>query len=313
MGDTLYTTLEKQGNISIITQMTKANKHGRIKRISKNEYVVLATGEVKEYETHAENRAGNKKSLMRTFATIRGLINTNAADPRKVKFITLTYKENMTDPQQLYKDFKAFWQRLMYYHDKKGWQHPLYLIVIEPQQRGAFHGHLLLFYDVNAPFIPNVDFEKIWRHGFTKISKIDHVDNLGAYLTAYLTDIAIDAEEGDEDVVEIDGKKKSIIKGGRLHMYPTGMKIYRCSQALKRPEKRSITTQQAEAHRQSHRPTYAVTRTLRDPASGFETVIYKEWFNDALNDDYQMDCAKMSKNYIDKISPPEGIPTKGRK
>lgn len=282
MEEELYTTLETQGNISVITQMTKANRHGRVKRLSKNEYLDIGTGEIKEYQTHAENREGNKKSLLRTFATIRGLVNANATNPRKVKFITITYKENMTDSKRLYKDFKAFWQRLLYYHDKKNLERPLYLLVVEPQARGAWHGHLLLFYRERwAPYIPKSELESVWGHGFVKISNVENIDNLGAYLSAYLADVAVDADEDDEDTVEIDGKKKSIIKGGRLHLYPTGMKIYRCSQALKRPQKRQISQREAEAHRREHAPSYATTRTLKDPQTGFETTVYKEWFNDA--------------------------------
>lgn len=284
MKNELYTTLETQGNISVITQMTNVNKRGRVKRISKTEYVDIATGEVREYKNHATTRAGNKKSLLRTFATIRGLINANATDPEKVKFLTLTYAENMTDPKRLYRDFKSFWQRLLYWHDKEGYERPLYLLVVEPQARGAWHGHLLLFYEKEerAPFIPKEDLkEKIWRHGFVSVRDVERVDNLGAYLSAYLSSIAIDADEGNENAVEIDGQKKAIIKGSRLSLYPPSMKIYRASRSLKRPQKRQISSQEAEEHRREHNPTYATTRTIKDPETGFETTVHKEWFNDA--------------------------------
>lgn len=36
--------------------------------------------------------------------------------------------------------------------------------------------------------------------------------------------------------VEIEGNKKKFIKGGRLHLYPTGMRIYRKSKGIKEPE-----------------------------------------------------------------------------
>lgn len=279
MDGDLYTTIERQGNITVITQMTKANKRCRAKRISKDEYVNLSTGEICEYERHGESRADNKKSLLRTFDKIRGLVNTNATDPRKVKFITLTYAENMTDPRQLYTDFKSFWQRLLYWHKKNDWKKPEYLIVIEPQQRGAFHGHLLLFYPSKAPFFPEGELEQVWGHGFVKISKIDRVDNLGAYLSAYLTDIAVDADEDDEDIIEIDGQSKARIKGGRLGLYPPSMNLYRCSRGLKRPQKRCMSQREAEAYLSEHTPSHAITRTLKDPQTGFETTIHKQWFN----------------------------------
>lgn len=280
MNGDLYTTIERQGHITVITQMTKANKRCRAKRISKDEYVNLSTGEICEYERHGETRADNKKSLLRSFAKIRGLVNANATNPRKVKFITLTYAENMRDPKRLYKDFKAFWQRLLYWHKKHGWKKPEYLIVIEPQQRGAFHGHLLLFYPTQAPFFPEGELEEVWKHGFVKISKIEHVDNLGAYLSAYLSDIAVDADEDDPAAVEIDGKPKAIIKGGRLSLYPPSMNLYRCSRGLKRPQKRPASQREVDAYRAEHSPSYALTRTLKDPQTGFETTIHKEYYND---------------------------------
>ena len=37
--------------------------------------------------------------------------------------------------------------------------------------------------------------------------------------------------------VEIEGSKKKFIKGGRLHLYPTGMRIYRKSKGIEEPER----------------------------------------------------------------------------
>lgn len=36
--------------------------------------------------------------------------------------------------------------------------------------------------------------------------------------------------------VEIDGSKKKFIKGGRLHLYPTDMRIYRKSKGIEEPK-----------------------------------------------------------------------------
>lgn len=279
-GEYLYTTLERQGHVSVLTQMTRANRTCHAVRVSKTEYMLTSTGTVKEFERHAENRAGNKKSLLNTFAKIRGIVNANVTDPRRVKFVTLTYAENMTDPKQLYCDFKSYWQRLLYWHKKRGWSRPEYILVVEPQQRGAWHGHLLLIYPDKAPFFPEGEIDQVWRHGFVKISRIDHVDNLGAYLSAYLSDIAIDAEEGDEDAVMIDGERKAIIKGGRLHMYPPGMNIFRCSRGVKRPQKTVITEAAADAHREQYEVLHETSRALRDPQTGFETEIRQQWFDD---------------------------------
>jgi hypothetical protein len=37
------------------------------------------------------------------------------------------------------------------------------------------------------PYIQSDDLQKIWTHGFVKINAIDDVDNVGAYVTKYMT------------------------------------------------------------------------------------------------------------------------------
>ena len=72
------------------------------------------------------------------------------------------------------------------------------------------------------------------------------VDNIGAYLTAYLTDLEFTPEtkhfaHGLEVVtkeVGVEGKKvsKKFIKGARCFLYPPGMNLYRKSKGIKFPE-----------------------------------------------------------------------------
>lgn len=40
----------------------------------------------------------------------------------------------------------------------------------------------------DLPYIPHEELEKIWGHGFVGINKIDHVDNVGAYMTRYMAE-----------------------------------------------------------------------------------------------------------------------------
>ena len=75
------------------------------------------------------------------------------------------------------------------------------------------------------------------------------MDNVGAYLTAYLGDMDVnDAFKNNSDEiqrcldgsatiksVEIDGDKKYYIKGARLSLYPANFNMYRCSRGIKRP------------------------------------------------------------------------------
>ena len=91
------------------------NTGGYIRKISKDFYYDIRSGEVKEYNHSATSRKDNKSSIKRTMSNLRKLINTNITDYRKVIFVTLTYKENMTDPKQLYNDVRKFHQKLKIY------------------------------------------------------------------------------------------------------------------------------------------------------------------------------------------------------
>jgi len=88
----------------------------------------------------------------------------------------------------------------------------------------------------------------MWGNGTARVKAIKKVGDPGSYLTAYLGDIEFSRKNlvilRDKGVligsleyrdVEINGKKKSFIKGGRLHFYPTGMKIFRKSKGIKEP------------------------------------------------------------------------------
>jgi len=94
------------------------------------------------------------------------------------KFITLTFKENVTDVKQANKEFKKFIQRLRYRYGKNF----KYANVIQFQKRGAVHYHMMS----DLPYIPHEDLEKIWGKGFVYVNKITHVDNVGAYMIRYM-------------------------------------------------------------------------------------------------------------------------------
>lgn len=100
--------------------------------------------------------------------------NFNAMD----KFITLTFAENVKDLDEANKQFKQFIQRMRYrYGEFK------YGIAVEFQERGAVHYHMIS----NLPYIPKKKLAEIWRQGIVRINAIDHVDNVGAYISKYMT------------------------------------------------------------------------------------------------------------------------------
>ena len=237
-------TVTHMGNITEISYMTKHNSQPRTIKVSEDEYVVVDTGEVKKYAKKSENRSQSENSIRKTMRRIRELIQTNVTDPKKVRWITLTYRENMTDTKRLYEDFRRFNQRLIYQLTSCGIEKPSYICIAEPQGRGAWHMHILYIWKNSpAPFIHNDAFADLWGHGFTKIKALKGTDNIANYLMCYLTDIEIAPELKEyipddmlKEVTE-NQQKKSIVKGGRLHMYPVNFNIVRHSNDIKYPKK----------------------------------------------------------------------------
>lgn len=85
----------------------------------------------------------------------------------------------MSDVKECNQLFKKFIMRLNYKLNQK----IKYLAVIEFQERGAVHYHVLS----DIPYIPQKELQDIWGHGFVYINAVKHVDNIGAYIVKYMT------------------------------------------------------------------------------------------------------------------------------
>lgn len=204
------------------------------RRISKTEYVT-ENGEIKEYEKHSTNRAENLTSIKNTMKSLRRLIQNNFFGKPNELWVTLTYAENQTDNEQVTKDFKVFMKKL-----RRRYKGIEYIVVLEPQKRGAWHLHVL-FKQIDAKklYIPFDELSKLWGHGYVYVKKVNESDNVAAYVTAYLTNVEVDGTENvnDDEVYTSPKNNKRYIKGGRLHLYPRDMRFYRHSRGLKKPEK----------------------------------------------------------------------------
>lgn len=278
------------GNIIEIMYSEKKSNGNSIIKLNANEYMDSITGEIKEY-THTDNRSQSKNELRKTFKKIRDIINCNVSKPQNCKWITLTYRDNMTDTKRLYNDCRKYIQRLKY---KYG--HFEYIQVAEPHASGEWHVHMIMIFDKKAPFINNdTEMAPLWGQGHTKTQKLDNVDNLGAYLSAYLGDICLEEIEGKtlttnelngilgKDIYKKDGK--SIIKGGRLHFYPTGFNIYRCSRGIKRPIVEKMTEENAKKKVGSAKLTFQKTIQLENEDNGFQNTLNYRYYNMTLKND----------------------------
>lgn len=241
-----HVQLKTMGNIYEVRCMSCQSPKIPILKLDKDYFLEITTGEIREFK-HADRRTDNLASVAQSLKHLREYINTNVTDPRKSLFITLTYAENMQSAETLYNDFRKFNMRLSYYLRKSGLPPYEYIVAIEPQARGSLHAHLILIFPVNAPFIHHEKLATLWGHGFVKIKALKNVDNIGAYLSAYLGDMELDEAlttfntkcKGFKLVESIDehGSKqsKAVIKGARLKLYPKGFRLFRKSRGIKPP------------------------------------------------------------------------------
>ena len=212
-------------------EMTTANgqQEQTIKVIEGKRYVNLDTGEIHDMDTSNNSRFDNLKSTKQTMKKLRRIIAHNFTGGKNQLWITLTYRDHVTETAIVYMDFKAFIRRI-----RNQFGNVDYITVIEPQASGRWHLHVLLKNDSELT-IPNNDLAKMWGKGFTKTKRLKRADKVGNYLIAYLSNLQI----GDEG-----SQNKSIVKGARLYMYPKGIRIYRTSRGIEKPLE--ITTTKAE-------------------------------------------------------------------
>lgn len=145
-----------------------------------------------------EQKEIRRRSALRARKTLVDAVNANFGWVRRgfrygdksVKFLTLTYKENMTDYARLSGDFDLFKHRLEYHLREK----IQYVCVPERQERGAWHLHVLLF----CSFIPIDTLKRLWNEtqgqGGFNVKRVQHVHNVGKYIGKY---VGKDFEDAD--------------------------------------------------------------------------------------------------------------------
>lgn len=215
--------LIRQGEEYAVTTATERPTRQVCQKINRDEYVYKPTGEILPYK-HADTK--QIENLRRTFANLRSLIRANfSGGSSNQLFITLTYAANVTDAARLMVDFNRFMVRLKRAYPEHNFA---YIAVAEPQGRGAWHMHLLLKTNQEELYIPDKTIRELWEQGITQTQRLE-ADDVGAYYTAYFTDVLAAEEKPGESL----SHRRQ--KGARLSMYPVGMRFYRCSRNIVRP------------------------------------------------------------------------------
>lgn len=218
---------------------------------------------------------------------------------------------DMRNTGYLYEEVKDFMKRLRYKYGSID-----YINVVEPQGRGVWHCHILLrFNDLDNVFIDNNKImEPMWGNGFTVTHDLKDVDNIGAYVSAYLADLAVcdenaefifkamelnqfdmvELEDGrshdlnkgnhiklkviEKDVIENGVKvKKKYVKGARLYMYPSGIKLYRPSRGIKKPDTEIMSYSKAKKIVGSVQANYSRTIDLNRDGQSLNSITKEEY------------------------------------
>ena len=146
------------------------------KEVKSNSRVKLGRVKGKKSNFNADNVY---KNCCRAKKKIRQLCNNNSH--LLTKFITLTFADQSIteDKIKLANSFYSkFIKRLEYYFNQK----IEYLTVPELTKNGVIHYHMLS----NIPYIDKDILEDIWGFGKVYISKIESINNVGAYVSSYV-------------------------------------------------------------------------------------------------------------------------------
>lgn len=289
--------LTDTGDTFSITELSRPSpREMPVKKLSASEYLYVPTGEIREFKEKAERRVDSIVSLRRTISKLRDIVSANvrADNFERVHWLTFTYRDRAVSgdegARRVYSDWAAFWKRFVYYCGKRGLKKPEYISCLEAQGAPDYtwHLHVVLIWPHKRPYIANDVMAELWTHGFTKTKRLNArtvtgTNSLGNYLCAYLTDCEISELEGldirrgyEIKEREVEGKKKSYVKGARLALFGSYTRIYRLSAGIVRPQTHDITAYEMEKLQDGCNLMYQNAVRISDEAEGgFYLIVYK--------------------------------------
>ena len=254
----------KTGNIIQVVSMARKNCEATIMKLNSEEFLCLHSGEIKKFSQSSScSRKDNIKVLRKSCEDLRNLINNNFFGGNNELWITLTFNEHKVyDPSNLYNIFRKFFMRVKYYINHKDCgQFIDYICVPEPHNKGDWHIHCL--FKSNKPlFISNSDLSKLWGFGFVMVKRLNDVDNIGAYLSAYLTDFKDEAG--------------NVSKCSRLYLYPSHHQLYRFSRGIIKPKVYWVKYYEIKKELGHAKLVYS-SRVDVDIADFRNTIVYKQY------------------------------------
>ena len=279
-------TVTDMGHLYEIQYLKHRNCRQTVQKIDANRGLVLSTGEIIEYQKSV-NRASSVQGLRKTFKKLRYLINENFRGKPNELFCTLTFardergwRPSVNDNEYMNKCWRKFLRKM-----RKMYGNVEFIRVLEPHEDGHAHYHALFRFDeFSKIYIPNVLLRELWGMGYVSVESLKGVDNIGAYLSAYFTDIELTDEnlskhlKGNKltnPIKEVGDKK--YLKGARLAFYDSGKQIYNKSKGIKQPQRRVTTYEKAKKRVGECEPTYSKSYSFE--IDGFENQVRFESYN----------------------------------
>lgn len=224
MSNIIYHKKVVSGNVTEIYSYEKGVKVGEQMPAGHN--VKKDTEEITKEERQARDKQNLQRSLSRTIRNLRRSINANvgAWGDYSPKFMTLTFKQNIKDHKTANDEFMKFVKRLNYRVTGQKRAVLKYTAVVERQKRGAIHYHVIFY---NLPYIPFNELLDVWQNNSgqrgLRINAIKEIDNVGSYVTKYIS------------------KEIRALKDGKGGKREKDKKIYFQSRGLKKPSEEKIT------------------------------------------------------------------------
>lgn len=126
-------------------------------------------------------RAGNMRRSRWQF-----IRTANANFDAGSKFHTYTFRDgavsDVTDVRECNRAWDKYLKKLRRRYGDFRW-----LLATEFQDkhgRGAVHYHVM----TTLPYLPKEEVEELWGNGFVWLNRIEHVDNVGAYVSKYMAE-----------------------------------------------------------------------------------------------------------------------------
>lgn len=196
---------------------SKSNSCSFCQKLSKGKYLKLSDNSIIEAKP-SENRADNFRMLLRSAKILYKLIHYNFYKNQGIH-VTLTYAIPVYDTDEVYHDFKLFWQKLRYKYPNLG-----YVSVLEPTENGAWHIHVLLKDVTNKNhFVPFVIIKQCWSKGCCYTKSMAKGVDYGMYFLKKIN------------------KENELLK-----LYPPGVNYFRKSRNIKYPKRYEITKEEVD-------------------------------------------------------------------